>query len=480
MATELDLPPVLEVIEAGAGHVPSSARPAAGRRRSAPTTAAVLAGWAALVALGRWWGLRLLAHGRPLELPQPPLLGRPGPGLTPRLAVPVVVALVLVAALPWVSRRLRWGWLLVASVVGSAAWAVGLAFVDGPTWTDGLTRGLTGGNELGADVAGVAAHPARFLATFSRDIAQYHVQVRGHPPGMILVLVALRDAGLSGPGWAAALCIAAGCVAAAVVLVAARLVAGEEQARRAVPFVVLSPAAIWIATSTDAFFLLVAAVTVTLALAALRPSSVRSAGSARSDRLAVAAGVGFAACLLLSYGLVLVAVVPAVVAWRRRRVRPLLVMGVVAVAGLGAFGLTGFWWPAGLLATRHQYDVLRVSRPYWYFVLADLSAWALALGPAVAVALVRLDGWPGGRRWWRRSSPRRGQGVALLVAGGLAAVLIADLSGMSEAEVERIWLPFGVWVLLAGAALAGQRARLWLALQAASAVVLVALVTTQW
>jgi methylthioxylose transferase len=236
---------------------------------------------------------------------------------------------------------------------------------------------------------------------------------------------------------------------------------------------VLSPAAIWIATSTDAFLLLVAAVTVTVALAALRPTS------ARSDRLAVAAGVGFVACLLLSYGLVLVAVVPVVVAWRRRRARPLVVMAIVTVAGLGIFGLSGFWWPAGLLATRHQYDVLRVSRPYWYFVLADLSAWALVLGPALAVALVRLDGWPGGWRWWR-SGTRRGDGVALLVAGGLAAVLVADLSGMSEAEVERIWLPFGAWVLLAGAALAGRRARPWLALQAASAVVLVALVTTQW
>jgi hypothetical protein len=474
VATELDLVPVDDVTDAAPGDLLTSpAAPVGWRRSGATTTVAVLAAWGALVAVGRWWGLRLLVHGRRLELPQPPLLGRSGPGLTPRLAVPVAVAVVLVAALPWAARRLRWSGLLVATVAGSAAWAVGLAFVDGPTWTDGLTRGLTGRNELGADVTRVAAHPARFLATFSRDIAQYHVQVRGHPPGMILVLVALRDVGLSGPGWAAALCIAAGCAAAAVVLVAARLVAGEEGARRAAPFVVLSPAAIWIATSTDAFLLLVAAVTVTVALAALRPTS------ARSDRLAVAAGVGFVACLLLSYGLVLVAVVPVVVAWRRRRARPLVVMAIVTVAGLGIFGLSGFWWPAGLLATRHQYDVLRVSRPYWYFVLADLSAWALVLGPALAVALVRLDGWPGGWRWWR-SGTRRGDGVALLVAGGLAAVLVADLSGMSEAEVERIWLPFGAWVLLAGAALAGRRARPWLALQAASAVVLVALVTTQW
>ena len=92
----------------------------------------------ALVALGRWWGLRLLAHGRRLELPQPPLLGRSGPGLTPRLAVPVLVAAVLVAGLPWACRRLRWGWLLVASVAGSAV--VGRR--RWPSWT--VRRGPPG------------------------------------------------------------------------------------------------------------------------------------------------------------------------------------------------------------------------------------------------------------------------------------------------------------------------------------------------
>ena len=41
----------------------------------------------------------------------------------------------------------------------------------------------------------------------------------------------------------------------------------------------------------------------------------------------------------------------------------------------------------------------------------------------------------------------------LLVGAALVVVAIADLSGMSKGEVERIWLPFTPWLLLAGAAL---------------------------
>ena len=40
--------------------------------------------------------------------------------------------------------------------------------------------------------------------------------------------------------------------------------------------------------------------------------------------------------------------------------------------------------------------------------------------------------------------------AVLLPGAALLAILAADLSGYSKAEVERIWLPFAVW-LLAGA-----------------------------
>jgi len=57
------------------------------------------------------------------------------------------------------------------------------------------------------------------------------------------------------------------------------------------------------------------------------------------------------------------------------------------------------------------------------------------------------------------------------------------ISGMSKGEVERIWLPFAVWLLPAGAVLAAGRARVatgWLGLQATVAIVVATAVKTSW
>ncbi|CAM5268894.1 hypothetical protein STENM223S_01006 [Streptomyces tendae] len=59
---------------------------------------------------------------------------------------------------------------------------------------------------------------------------------------------------------------------------------------------------------------------------------------------------------------------------------------------------------------------------------------------------------------WRGGGVRAGSGaaeesraeeirLAFLVAAALLALLAADLSGMSKAETERIWLPFALWIL---------------------------------
>ena len=57
-------------------------------------------------------------------------------------------------------------------------------------------------------------------------------------------------------------------------------------------------------------------------------------------------------------------------------------------------------------------------------------------------------------------------------------LLVADLSGMSKAETERIWLPFALWLLAAGAFL--DRPRVWLTAQAALSLLLNHLLLTGW
>jgi hypothetical protein len=136
---------------------------------------------------------------------------------------------------------------------------------------------------------------------------------------------------------------------------------------------------------------------------------------------------------------------------------------MIVLAALLPFGYS---WLAGARATKHEYYLQDLDRPYWALLVVNLAAWALALGPATFVALAHLRDR---RIWW-------------LVGGGIAAAALANLSGLSAGEVERIWLPFTIWVLPAGAAFprSGHTTRTGLTLQAASAIALISIVTTQW
>jgi cytolysin (calcineurin-like family phosphatase) len=71
--------------------------------------------------------------------------------------------------------------------------------------------------------------------------------------------------------------------------------------------------------------------------------------------------------------------------------------------------------------------------------------------------------------------------VALVSAAGTAAALLADLSALSKAETERIWLAFGV-VAYAGLALIRSRwaSALALVLVAGWAVMVNSLLDTGW
>jgi hypothetical protein len=157
--------------------------------------------------------------------------------------------------------------------------------------------------------------------------------------------------------------------------------------------------------------------------------------------------------------------------------RPIpIVVAIVAMIVL-AFALSGFeWWRAYPVLTKRYYDGIASTRPYSYWVWGDLAALALSAGPvvgsAVAASLVRV-------RHWRTETPAI-RPIILLTLAGLAMVLLADVSGMSKAEVERIWLPFIPWLLVGTALVPSRWIRIVLALQLVVALALQHLLYFPW
>jgi hypothetical protein len=134
---------------------------------------------------------------------------------------------------------------------------------------------------------------------------------------------------------------------------------------------------------------------------------------------------------------------------------------------LGAFALAGFWWLDGYRVSIDAHNIgIAATRPYGYFLFADLAAFAIALGPAVCAGIAGLRD----RRAW------------ILVGAALATIAIADLTGKAKGEVERIWLPFAPLVMLAACGLPeGRNARrAWLAGAALFAAYVEMLVRTAW
>ncbi|MFH8462976.1 hypothetical protein [Streptomyces sp. NPDC017991] len=454
----------------------------------------------------------------------PPLWARWSPHLGPGTPAALAVALGVVAYGPVLAARLPWRALLGTAWAGAMAWIWSLALIDG--WHRGVAVRLTTRYEYLQVIDRFHDIPAT-LRDFTHHIPlgspdHWPPHVAGHPPAASLTFVLLDRIGLSGGGWAGAWCITVGATACVAVLVTVRRLADEESARRAAPFLVLAPAAVWMGTSADAYFAAVAAWSVAaLALAVTAPKGTRTKVAAFSS------GLLFGLTCYLSYGLTLMAVIGAGVLFLGRsrvRVLPCLLSRVgFLVAGLtvvpAVFTLAGFnWWEAYHLLVARYYDGAGGIRPYSYWVWANLACTVLITGPATAaglrraaVALVR------GRHGLLPHRETRGPGVvrrvpgpksatigaassepgaesrevgaespgagartrlALLVLCGALVLLIADLSGMSKAETERIWLPFAMWLLPACALLS--RPRAWLGAQAVLALLLNHLLLTGW
>ncbi|GLZ41781.1 hypothetical protein [Actinokineospora sp. NBRC 105648] len=418
----------------------------------------------ALVALATGVGFALhvrlagSAHfpGAPNTFGEWPVLAELLPHVGPGTPIAILVAVAAVAWGPALAARLPWRTALGAAYLLAVVWTFALAMVDG--WQRGVAGQLTSQDEYLTAVPGITDIPA-MLHSFSDRILDFQpdswiTHVAGHPPGATLVFVWLDRIGLGGGGWAAVVCVLVGGLVAVAVPHTLAVLGAPDRARAALPFVALFPGAVWMGVSADALFAGVTASGIALlAVGAARGRAVWSA----------AAGVLLGFGIFLSYGLPLMGFVAIGVLVAARTWRPLLWAVPAALAVVGVFALAGFWWLDGYhLVVERYYQGIATDRPYWYWVWADLAALVLAIGPAAVAGL-------------RRAFVARGPAVVL---GAAVAVLAATLSGLSKAEVERIWLPFAVWLVAAAALLPAPRR--WLAAQAVTALLVNHVLLTNW
>ena len=413
-----------------------------------------VAGWALLIVAGHLLGAALYARQPLVHVGAPPLVGSFDVRLTAHVLPALALAAAAVAWAPSLAIGLRWRRLLAWGWVAAAGWAVALAAADGAR---AIAAPLATEYEQLRAVPLVES-PARFLASFTDVLASYPTHVQGHPPGGVLVLWVMDGAGLGGATAAAALAIGCGAITAPAALVAVRALAGEMRARAAAPFVVFTPAAVWMGTSLDALYAGVSALGI--ALFALACTSARSR---RAALWALGAGLVLGAALMLSYGVATLGAVVVAIAVGRHRSAAAAWAGAGVLLVLVVFLALRFNWLEGLAATRERYLAgVSQRRPYAEFLVISLAAFALALGPAAAAGLARLHD----------------RGAWLLAGSALVALTAADVSGMSKGETERIWLQFVPWLLVATAALG--LSRRWLAAQLALALLLQVGVRSPW
>ncbi|MGW4036029.1 hypothetical protein ACWEIM_07020 [Streptomyces sp. NPDC004778] len=410
----------------------------------------------------------------------PPFLASWDPHLGPGTPAALTMAVLVVAYGPPLAGRLPWRGLLATAWAGSTAWVFSMALIDG--WYRGVERRLTTKHEYLQVIDRFADIPAT-LRDFTNHIVigepgNWPAHVAGHPPGATLTFVWLDRIGLGGGAWAAVWCVVVGSSAVLAALITVRVLADERLARRAAPFLVLAPAAVWAGVSADGYFAAVAAWSVALlALAATR--------RVRFPALAAAGGgLLFGWTCYLSYGLGLMAAVLLVVLVLARTARPVPVFLLGALVVPVAFALAGFnWWTAYHLLVERYYQGAGGVRPYGYWVWANLACATVAAGLAAVAGLRRCAvAAPGALRALRGGSGTASpEGrLALLVLAALVALLAADLSGMSKAETERIWQPFLLWLLPAAALLPRRGVRWWLVASAVPALLVNHLLWTGW
>lgn len=387
-----------------------------------------------------------------------------------------VPAILIGAAAVWwgptVAQRLPWRALMLATWAASCLWAFSLAMIDG--WQRGFAGRLTAHHEYLRQVPTVTDIPEA-LRTFSDRILDFQpdswiTHVSGHPPGALLTFVWLDRIGLGGGAWAGLLCLLVGSSAAAAIVVTARALADEATARAAAPFVAVAPTAIWIAVSADGYFAGVAAWGIALLALAVSGTAHRPTVTAGGSGLLLGWGI------FLNYGLVLIGILALAVLltatdWRSA-FRVLTPVVIAALAVVAVFAAAGFWWFDGYLLVQERYwQGIANDRPFQYWSWANLASVVCAIGLGSVAGLARV---------FDLAAIRRQPGLRVVLIGALVAIVFADLSMLSKAETERIWLPFTVWLTAAGALLPPRSHRWWLALNVIGALALNHFILTAW
>ncbi|UPK76676.1 hypothetical protein MU582_08575 [Nocardioidaceae bacterium SCSIO 66511] len=396
--------------------------------------------------------------------PFPPLHANWVPSLDARAILPIAVAVGTLALWNRI-ERLGWRPFVAVTWIASWLWTFTLAYVDG---TKGLSEQWERPGEYVYDarrVTSVSDALSGFIDRIPLDAPDHwFIHVAGHPPGALLAFVGLDRIGITDEFWIGVTVMTIGSTAVIAALVAVRSLGDESLARRTAPWLVLAPMAVWMGVSGDALF--VAVTTWGLALLAL--------ASRRRGRTlaayAVPAGVLLGYCVYLSYGLVLLGLlaVAILIAAGTVRALPWACAGALAVAA--AFTLAGFaWWDAYPVLHERYYDGVASRRQYGYWVWANLAAWTFTAGLATWAAI------PTGLERLRERNP-----VAVLGCASLLCIVVATLSGMSKAEVERIWMPFTLWALLLPALLPSRWRTPMLVGQAATGLLVQLLLLTRW
>jgi methylthioxylose transferase len=423
-----------------------------------------------LLAIGTlWWSFDRGAPFRTdenlrfdVKVEAAPLIGRWVWKPTVGLLLPLLIGALTIFVLPKFQSRLSFGRLSALSGVLTGAFSVTLAGAEG--WNR-IMDPVVHKSEYWFNLDTLPSLSETLSSWSTKEFLLYYsVHLRGHPPGFILLLQMIEKLMLVEPWMVATLIWVSLAAVAPGVMACVERLSDETIARQLAPFLILSPYAIWMATSADAFYaclLIWGTAFLTFAMSASR--SIRRVG------YAVAGGLLLAFALYCTYGAAMFLGVPLLVVLfvKGRSVLQRLQVAVAAAAAASAvavgFKLAGFWWFDGLARTKNFYHIGTAQfRPWQYFIVANVGALIIAVGPAVVVGLGRL----GRSRLW------------ILVAGAAIAIIASDVSTYSKAETERIWLIFMPMLLPVTAAL--PKPRIWLALQLGLGLLLQAWLRSKW